>query len=139
MAEGIWVEQIGPKMTDDVPEDHPLNNLPTSLPAEVFVLHRLHCELRRNPRPLEDILGASRLCSQKLFQFYLTLDGKQRPSYPAKLRTVYGKSTTRLSTGWPHPDLSSIERVATVEEMMPAWEQYVLKVADRRTELGKIN
>ena len=137
IAKGIWVEEIGSKMTDDVPEDHPLKDLPISLSAESSVIHGLHYELRRNPRTLAEIIKASKLCSQKLFQFYLMLDGKRTPSYAAELRTIRGESTTRLRAGWPHPDLVTGQGVAGVEDLMPAWNRYVLKVADRRKEMGK--
>lgn len=137
IAKGIWIEETGTEMSDELTEDHPLSDLPTSLPAEAFVLHRLSYELRRNPRPPEEIVKDSMLCSQKLFQFYLTLDGSRKPGYAAELRTVQGRSVTRLQAGWPYRVLETVNGVADVEDMMPAWEQYVSQVAERRKELGK--
>ena len=137
IAKGIWLEPTGPEMSDDVAEDHPLNPLSVDLPAERFVLHRLHCELRKNPLPLAEIVEASKLCSQKLFQFFLTLEGKRSESYAALLRTHNGRSKTRMGACWPHRKGVAVDGVAEVADMMPAWEAYIREVAERRKEMGK--
>ena len=49
ISKGIWVEGIGPEITDEMSEEHPLKDLPPSLPAKSFVIHRLHTELRKKP------------------------------------------------------------------------------------------
>lgn len=137
IAKGIWVEPTGLSDSDEVAPDHPLMPLPVTLPADPFVLHRLTCEVRTNPLPLPELVERSKLCSQKLFQFFLTLEGTRSASYSAELRTVWGRSTTRMRCGWPYPDGVTIDGIATVEDMMPAWEKYVRGVAQRRMELGK--
>lgn len=137
IAKGIWIESIGQDMNVGISANHPLKPLPVDLPAQSFVSHGLQCEVRQNPLPLEQIVEASKLCSQKLFQFYLILGGQRSESYAALLRTVNGKSETRFQAGWPFPNRGTTEGIAKVEDLMPAWEAYVQKVAQRRKEMGK--
>lgn len=136
IAEGIWFEAIGSAFTDEMPENHPFKDLPASLPAESFEVDRLHCDVRTNPRPLVELIAASELCSQKLFQFGLTLDGEWDPMYAAELRTVRGKPVTRLRARG-YPDLLTVQGVAKVEDVLSAWKQYVAEVAARRRKMGK--
>jgi hypothetical protein len=137
IAKGFWIEAIGPKMTDEIPVDHPLNDLPSSIPAESFTLLGLRCELRRNTKPLDQLIEASKLCSQKLFQFFLILDGERTASYAARLRTVRGSSATHFQAGWPYPEGITVRGVAEVQDVISSWSEYVRGVADRRKEMGK--
>jgi len=137
IAAGIWLEKVGAELSDEISADHPLNDLPVSLPANSFVHHQLRCEVRINPRPVAEIVEASKLCSQKLFQFYWTIDGQYHPSYAALLRTVRGRPITRMGMNWTHSVGTEIHGVATVDDLMPTWEQYVRKIAERRREMGK--
>src|SRR5207249_612926 len=92
IAKGVWVESTGLAISDEFTLDHPLMPLPITLPAVSFVLNRLQCELRTNPLPLPELVERSKLCSQKLFQFFLTLEGTRSESYSAELRTIRGRS-----------------------------------------------
>lgn len=136
---GIWIEATGNAISDTITPEHPLMPISTHLPAESFKVGRIQCEVRVNPLPLQQLIEGSKHCSQKLFQFYLLLDGTRRESYWASLRTRNGKTVSQLQCNWPHKVRVTIEGVAKVQDMLPAWSSYVEDVAERRKEMGMID
>jgi hypothetical protein len=137
IAKGIWFERVKHDHVTDPPVDHPLANLPQSLPAEEFVIDGIHCAVRHNPLPLEELIERSNFCSQTLFQYFMTLGGITSPSYAAKLRTIRGKSATRLRGSLFYPDLLAGNGVALEATHRSEFARYVSEVAERRREMGK--
>ena len=135
IAKGIWVESTGFAISDEMTPYHPLKPLPINLPAESKVLHGISFEIRTNPLPIQELVERSKLCSQKLFQFYLMLDGKRSESYWAELRTIEGRSTTKMWDGWSFTKGVTIKGIAKIEDLMSEWEKHVYEVAEQRKEM----
>ena len=83
------------------------------------------------------MVGRSKLCSQILFQYDLTLDGDTKPSYAGMLRTIRGKPVTRLQGGLFYRELLAVEGVGAESGFRPAFSNYVAEVAERRRQMGK--
>lgn len=138
IAKGIWFEKVKYEAVGAVPSvDHPLVGLSESLEANHFVVDGIQCMVRHNPIPISELLGRSKLCSQILFQYYITLDGSTKPSYSASLRTIHGKAVTKLSGGLFYKQLLNVEGVGTESEFRQAFNSYVQEVAERRRKMGK--
>jgi hypothetical protein len=137
IAKGIWIEKVANERVDEPPAEHPLYDLSKTLPGESFVVDRIACVVRHNPLPASELLERSRLCSQSLFQYFMTLDGGTSPSYAARLRTLRGRSVTRLRGGLFYPDQITADGVGDERRFRPAFEQYMREVAQRRREMGK--
>lgn len=125
------------RATEPLSPDHPLLPLPDTLPAEAFVVAGIRCAVRRSPLGRDELVERSRLCSQPAFQYYLTLDGVTEPSYAARLRTLRGRSGTRLCAGLFHPDLVAAEGVGEEPMFRRAFTDYVSEVVGRRRQMGK--
>ena len=143
IAKGIWFDEVRyAELADvpvDLPADHPLLPLPDHLPAEEFEVEGIRCGVRHNPLTRETLVERSRLCSQKLFQYCMTLDGQTKPSYAAELRTVRDRPMTRLRGGPFYPDRLAVEGAGEEAVFRSAFAQYVSEVAERRRQMGKTN
>lgn len=137
IAKGIWFERMRYEQLTEPAANHPLADLPKHLPAEEFVVEGIQCSVRHNSLPTDELLDRSRLCSQSLFQYSMTLDGATKPSYAAKLRSIRGRPMTRLRGGLFYRDLLPVEGVGTEAEFRHAFEGYVREVAERRRKMGK--
>ena len=140
IAKGIWLEKIDYEKANNVSMTHPLRDLPLELPSETFSVCEIICEVRHNPEPIERILHASQLCSQKLFQYFMTLDGWSDSSYAAMFRTIHGRSSTRLMCGTynlPYLDLIEADGIATEAAFRPAFCKYVEEVAEQRRMMNR--
>jgi len=60
------------------PETHPLSELPESALTVRSMHSEIEWEMRTNPSTVERLVEASCLCSQRLFQYNLALDGQSR-------------------------------------------------------------
>lgn len=102
IAEGIWLDAADPAQPFGLPAQHPLAELPHDLPGERFLSPSgIQRELRRSPRAPSELLGRSHLCSQRLYQFDLVLDGRTSEGASIWLRTRNGLTTSRLARPWP--------------------------------------
>jgi hypothetical protein len=84
-------------------------------------------------------LGAiehSKLCSQRLYQFNLVLDGTSRESASVWLRTVDGRTECRMTRAWAG-EVANHEGLASAEDFFGPWEQHVGEVAARRRAMNK--
>ncbi len=134
IAEGIWVDQLLTPLSGDLNEEHPLNDLSESCPTEQGALYGIKFEIRTNPKSVEQLIDDSRLCSQKLFQFYVQLDNQISPSYAAVLRTQRDGLRTRFASRFSK-DLASISGVAKPADFMKQWSKYLAEVNERRSSL----
>lgn len=137
IAKGIWFEKVTEEQLGKPQPGHPLDSLPTSLPAERFEVEGIECFVRRNPLPVEQLLKQSKLCSQVVFQYFMTLEGRTSPSYPALLRTVRNTPITRLRNGLFYKDLFETSGIGEEPAFRRHFSQYVSEVAERRRQMGK--
>lgn len=99
IAQGIWLDQ--PEHPTAPPTDHPLAEFPQSVAAESYLSRSgRRWELRRTMRDAQDLLLASNLCSQRLYQFNIVLEDRSSPGAGVFLRTRQGVTRTRMARDW---------------------------------------
>jgi hypothetical protein len=135
IAQGIWI--------DAAPEDEYAITAPHPFAADYdFPVTRngetagLAWEVRVSPADSGELIERSRLCSQRLFDFHLELDGANPVTSTCWVRTRSGEVRSRLSRPWVG-DYASVAGVAVLDDLLPAWERYCRDVAERRREMGK--
>jgi hypothetical protein len=72
-----------------------LDELPASCTLERFEEHGIPIHLRKDPRSRGELLAASRLCDQALYQVALELDGTIRVTHRLTVRTQRGTTKSR--------------------------------------------
>jgi hypothetical protein len=137
LCAGIWFEVaeecIGSREPDS---SHPLRDLPPSSDSESFEAYGITCRVRRNPRPIDDIVSDAALCSQKLLQFAADLDGSSSVSFTLALRVREGSVRSYLTSYFGKVE-ESYDRIATLEDVRPRVEEWLRQVKERRKEMGK--
>jgi hypothetical protein len=93
-------------------------------------------ELRRAPGPKTQLASDSRLCSQRLYQLNVVLDGRSREGASIWLRTRNGRTISRFIRPWPGGELARHEGIAQPDDFAGPWEAYLATVAERRREMG---
>lgn len=137
IAQGIWLDRADPARPYDRIDQHPLADLSLGLAAERFQSAGIAWELRRSPRADSDLVRGSELCSQRLWQFNLVLDGRSREGASIWLRTRNGQLTSRLARPWPAGQIAEQPGMAGPADFADPWETCVAKIAERRRELGR--
>ena len=137
IAQGIWFDLPDPACPSVLPQDHPLADLDRHSPLEIRQSPSgIVWEIRRNPKDEATLIEDSKLCSQRLYQFNLVLDGRSRESASVWLRTIEGHTTTRMERPWVG-GVGSRVGLATPEDFLIGWEEHVAAVAARRRTMGK--
>jgi hypothetical protein len=138
IAEGIWLDIADPARPHARPARHPLAELDPGLPCERFrSAPGIEWELRRAPGPEAQLASDSRLCSQRLYQLNVVLDGRSREGASIWLRTRNGRTISRFSRPWPGGELAWHEGIAQPGDFSGPWEAYLASVAERRREMGR--
>lgn len=138
IAEGIWVDLADPARPGAGPEQHPLAALDRGIRGERFLSNAgIEWELRRSPRSDAELISGSELCSQRLYQLNLILDGRSREGASIWLRTRAGRTVSRLVRPWPGGELARLEGVAHPGDFRDRWEAYLADVAQRRQQMGR--
>ena len=115
---------------------HPLAPLDAGAPRQRGISSGLAWELRLSVKPAEELLRDSMLCSQRLFELHLELDGSTSEPAVCWVRTSRGRTTSHL-TRPVVGRFADVDGVATRDDVMPAWERYCSEVAERRRSMGK--
>jgi hypothetical protein len=106
IAEGIWLDIADPARPYGRPARHPLAELDPGLPCERFrSASGIEWELRRAPGSDAELVHDSHLCSQRLCQLNLVLDGRSREGASIWLRTRNGHTISRFTRPWPAGEL----------------------------------
>jgi len=138
IAEGIWLDVADPSRPFGRPERHPLDRLPASLPGERFLSPSgIQWELRRSPRADSELINGSHLCSQRVWQFNLILDGSTSEGASIWLRTRNGLTTSRLVRPWPAGELARRDGLAQPDDFTEVWEGCLAAIAERRRTIGR--
>lgn len=93
-------------------------------------------ELRRSARADSELINASHLCSQRVYQLDLILDGRTSEGASIWLRTRNGHTTSRLIRPWPSGELASLDGLAQPSDFTEAWEACLAAIAGRRRKMG---
>jgi hypothetical protein len=113
IAEGSWLGVADRSRPFGRPAQHPLDQLPSSLPCERFLSPLgIEWELRRSPRADSELIDGSHLCSQRVCQFNLILDGRTNEGASIWLRSRNELTTSRLVRPWPAGELARLDGLA---------------------------
>jgi hypothetical protein len=136
IARGIWLDQPSPQGLLSVPDDHPFLELPESAITHRTTAFGIEWELRTNPKPMDELVTASALCSQRLLQYNLILDGASRETASVWLRTRQHRSTSSFVTGFLGRQRADAVGIADESTFSAAWLSRVEGVSERRREMG---
>lgn len=136
IAEGIWVDTVPASDPFTVGTDHPGSTLPLVNVVDQGEAHGLSWQVRSTEVDQQTLVANSALCSQRLFEFSLSLDGEESVSASAFVRTRDGQTRTHLSRPWAGV-VASAEGVAKPQDFAKEWAEHCRGVAERRREMGK--
>jgi hypothetical protein len=138
IAEGIWLDLADRDDPCALPAMHPLSPLLEDLPAEEFTsADGLIWQLQRAPRTDAELIEASQWCSQRVYQFNLTLDGDSREAASIWIRTKKGALVSRITRPWPIGEVARMEGFSKPSDFAQQWETYLDEVSHRRRQMGK--
>lgn len=134
---GVWFEVADQYIGDrEAASDHPFLDLPAGSESGTLTAHGLTCRIRRNPRSIEQLVADAALCSQKLLQFVLELDGAINMDWTLSIRARGGRVRSYLHNGLGTV-ATTHEGIATLEDVRPHVEAWLRGVRDRRSAMGK--
>jgi len=137
LCAGIWFESADECIGNrERGPNHPLLDLPMSDLAS-FEAHGITCQIRRNSRPLDEIVKDAMLCSQKLLQFAADLGGSASVSWTLDLRVRDENVRSYLKSYFGKVE-ETFEGIATLEDVRPRVEEWLRQVRERRKQMGKL-
>jgi hypothetical protein len=136
IARGIWLDRPDAARPFAPPATHPLHELPPDTVVERARSEGFCWELRANPTPVDELLEASRLCSQRLFQYNLILGGRNVEDASVWLRTRRGLSVSTLASGFLRMTRYDAAGIATSQTFAERWTQRVEELAEHRRKRG---
>jgi hypothetical protein len=136
IAQGIWVDTVSPSDPFTVGTDHPGSTLPLGCAVDQGEAHGLAWQVRSTEIDQQTLVANSALCSQRLFEFSLHLDGKDSVCATALVRTRDGRTRTHLTRSWVGA-VASLDGIAAPGDFAVEWDGYCRQVAERRQEMGK--
>ncbi|MBM7517114.1 hypothetical protein [Nocardioides nitrophenolicus] len=136
IAQGIWVDTIPASDPFAVGTDHPGSTLPLAKVVDRGEAHGLAWQVRSTEVDQPTLVADSELCSQRLFEFSLQLDGNDSVCASALVRTRDGRTRTHLTHPWSGV-VASVRGVARPQDFAKQWDEYCHGVAERRREMGK--
>jgi hypothetical protein len=111
-----------------------LDELPDTCTVERFEQQGIHAQLRKDPRPRSEILAASRLCDQSLYQLALEEhDGSARVTHRLTVRTQHGETKNRWRSFFGRVEATLDGFPEDDRDLRPLIARYVGEVAERRT------
>ena len=138
IAEGIWFDLADRADPLAAPSTHPLSPLPADLPGETYTSTQgLVWELQRSQHSDAELLRASRYCSQRVYQFNLTLDGATREAASIWLRTTKNGLVSRFTRPWPIGEVARAQGFAQPRDFDEQWANHLAEVAQRRRQMDK--
>jgi hypothetical protein len=132
IAAGIWLERSSTCMGSvDFSEGHPLSDLSESTVSTSFVAHGITCEVRQTRRSFEELWRDATLCSQKVYQFGVHLDGRACVHWRLRLRKRQNRPVAQLC-GYSGNVIEEFDQVPSPEELRPRIAGWLAEVAARR-------
>lgn len=136
IARGFWYEKNSETLFGkDLIEGHPFCPLPKTNIIKIEA-HNLICQVRTNPTPITELKKNANLCSQKLMEFALELDGNASVNRALVMSLRNGKLTTTLRTYFGIQE-KVIEGVGALADVRSEIESYMKEVYERRKAMGK--
>lgn len=132
IACGIWFDRPDPADVFGRPVGHPLDELPVSAATYRSTSSGIDWELRTNPAPIDQLIEASRLCSQRLLQYNLIGDGRSSEHASVWVRTHHEHTVSSFVTGFLGSNRADHDGVADPDTFAARWLTCVRAVASRR-------
>lgn len=126
----------------DEPHDRELcqrpgwSELPESSVAHRWQCSGITCQIRLDPRPLDEIIEASLLCDQAIVQVALELDGQASVIQRLAVRTRDGETKSRWR-GYFGAAERTFDGVPSLDDLRPLIEEHAATVRSRRVAMGK--
>ena len=137
IAAGIWLESSPERLRSaDLEPGHPLRELPDSAVSERFVESGITCQIRANPRPIEELIADARLCSQVLWAFAAELDGTATISWTVRVRTREGRAFAQLCQYFGNV-VEEFRDIPTVDDVRPWIREWLAEVSTSRRDMGR--
>jgi hypothetical protein len=134
IAAGIWFEkQATPFTNPALAPDHPARHLPLSTVTELYEVAGIRCQVRTNPKPIEEILRGAFYCSQPLYNFAPERDRFMDVEYSLRVRARRGISQSHL-WGFASKPLATMLGVATLEQAKAMVEPFIRRISETRGE-----
>lgn len=135
LARGVWFEASPQRFVlGTSPEEHPLADLPESRTTERFTVEGITCQVRTDPRPLEELVKGARYCSQPLFHFALELEDLHTVSMSVVLREQRGEFRSFCRSYFGNAT-ASVPGVATLEQVR-GWVDAYIRGEDCRAQFS---
>ena len=137
LCDGIWFESADTSLGNLEPDsNHPLRELPESAISERFEAHGIICQVRRNPRSIDELKRNAKFCSQTILEVAAELDGRSSTAWTLSLRVRDGvlRSTLRGYFGNGVQQFNSIPSLMDIRSKIDMW---LAEVHERRKKMGK--
>ena len=136
IARGFWYEKdITSLIKKPLQKGHPFLELDNSK-NEKLEAHTLSCQIRRNKKSKEELIKNAELCSQKLIEFALELEGEPTINHSLMLFYRNNKLITNLIGSFGN-EIVAFDKIANYDDVRPHIETYMKEVYERRKEAGK--
>jgi len=138
IARGFWYEKSESSLfKKPLTEGHPFLPLPTTN-MEIHAAHNLKMQIRKNPKPPQQLTQDAQYCQQKLYEFAIDVgDGDARVTNTLLLSCRGGKAISTLR-GYFGRRGAEYEGIANLEEVMPFIDTYMKEVYERRRQSGQV-
>jgi hypothetical protein len=136
LASGIWLDRPNASDPFRITGEHPFGELTRGdVLVEKGQRSGIDWDLWIPRHPIDELVQNSRLCSQRLFEFGMHLDGARIGVSGCWLRDRNGLRS-RLGRSWVG-EFASRDGIAKPEDFMSVWLKYCDEVAERRRAMGK--
>ncbi|WP_313385775.1 hypothetical protein [Chishuiella sp.] len=136
IARGFWFEKDKTNLfKKKLQEEHPLLNLNENN-LEKFTAYNLTCQIRRNLKPINQLVSDAKFCSQKLLQFAIELDGNTFIDNSLILSYKKEKLVSTL-TGYFGKQIVEFCGIAKFDDVKPYIENYMFEVYERRMKIER--
>ncbi len=136
IAKGIWFETSEENLWGKpLQTGHPFLPLPEDDCTQLLE-SGLTCQVRKNPKPVAELAGDAKYCSQKLLEFVLESDGGTRANHTLLLLYRNGKLTSSLKDIM-NRELLQVNGIAGLHDVESTIRAYLKEVSERRRRMGR--
>jgi hypothetical protein len=136
IAKGFWFEKSSENLFGkQLQEGHPY--LPISNKNKSLIeVSNLKCQVRIADTSNNKLIADTEFCTQKIMEFALELEGKATVNHKLTLSQTNGEIFSNLCNYFGQKEVS-FKGIASLEDVRPYIEKYMIEVSERRKEMGK--
>jgi hypothetical protein len=136
IARGFWFEKDSESLFGKpLQYGHPFLELPAE-GCEILELSKLKLQVRKNPKPIEQLANDAQYCTQTIAEFALELEGHASVYHALSLAYRSEKLISCLRAYFGK-EVFAKEGIATIDDALPYVAQYAQEVYERRQAMGK--